>query len=175
VAAHHGAAILDVAAPVTIRRAEHGSEGGELSIFGLAQSTQSTEHRPGREELVGTAHVGMSMEATNAQIQRLLTTSGGLVGGVLLLGLLLAFIIAQVVVGPVRGVTQASQQVAAGNLDVRLPVKRRGDELNELSIFFNEMTSVLGRNRKELTELADVLKKQRDNERALRDVAIAIT
>ncbi len=167
-----GATIFDVAAPVTITREDHASHGGEMSLFGLERPSPEQDTR---SEVVGTAHVGMSMAATDLKIRGALVTTAAVLTAVLVFGLVLSFLIAHSVVRPIHAVITTSRAIAGGDLTRRLPVNDRGDELNDLARFFNDMTTALDDNRREVTELARVLAEQRNHERALGDIAVAIT
>ena len=63
---------------------------------------------------------------------------------VLIVSLILAFAFASTITKPIRNLSIAARQVAAGNYDVNLPVEN-ADELGVLTNDFNEMTKELGK------------------------------
>lgn len=63
---------------------------------------------------------------------------------VLVVSLILAFAFASTITKPIRKLSAAARQVAAGNYDINLPVEN-ADELGVLTNDFNEMTKELGK------------------------------
>jgi signal transduction histidine kinase len=63
---------------------------------------------------------------------------------ILLLGSLLILIAARYIVSPIRSLTEATQSMAKGRFDVRLPTERK-DEIGVLSASFNHMAEELGK------------------------------
>ena len=82
-------------------------------------------------------------------LQAINYTAGALVGSGLLLALLLGFITARRITYPIREVVRGASAVAAGDLDVRLDVKRK-DELGELVAVFNRRVAELKEAREKL-------------------------
>ncbi|MFH1981750.1 MAG: ATP-binding protein [Pseudomonadota bacterium] len=83
--------------------------------------------------------VGQSMETYDrllAAFKRIfvLTT-----GGVLAIAALIGWFMAQRALAGVTAVTRTARTIAAGTLDRRVPVKPRGDEIDQLAITFNAM------------------------------------
>jgi two-component system nitrogen regulation sensor histidine kinase NtrY len=64
-------------------------------------------------------------------------------------------------VAPIRRLITASQEVARGNLQVRLPLMRGEGDLRRLSLNFNNMTQQLTRQRAELVDANDQLSERR--------------
>jgi len=86
-------------------------------------------------------------------VSRSLWIAGILVSAV---GILLAFGLLRQMTGPLKQLTEASQQVANGNLERRVSVKSR-DELGRLADSFNEMASSLeGAEKAKRQMIADV-------------------
>jgi signal transduction histidine kinase len=167
-----GSQIYAAAAPVIVQ----SGSGSDEALFGLGDATngkaQTTKHGEARLEAV--VDVGLSLKTVRQVERDLLMVDLGIVGMVALLGLLVARVIAGLVVRPLNQVSEAAGAVASGNFDVQLPARIRGDEINQLSQFFNHMIKELAQQRLRLTGLTDELTKQRDHERGLRDLAMVI-
>lgn len=67
----------------------------------------------------------------------------GVIPGALLLGSLLGWIMAGRVLTPVLEVAQAAQRISGSNLDLRIPTREAGDELDYLVLTFNRMSERL--------------------------------
>jgi signal transduction histidine kinase/CheY-like chemotaxis protein len=175
-----GTELYAAAAPVTVQQASEGS--GAETLFGLGDAATGKHDKgapghpaPAREaRLEAVVEVGLSLAGVERVERDLLISDLGIVAVVALLGLLVASIIAGLVVRPLNQVSAAAGAVAAGDFDVQLPARARGDELNQLSRFFNHMTRELVQQRARLTSLTGELTKQRDHERGLRDLAMVI-
>jgi diguanylate cyclase (GGDEF)-like protein len=63
---------------------------------------------------------------------------------IIIVNIVLAFLLSKTVIGPISVLNEATKDIAAGNLDLRIRINTR-DELEELSETFNEMTSALKR------------------------------
>lgn len=82
---------------------------------------------------------------------------------------LAAFFLTKQIVRPLRNLTEGAQEVAEGNLDIRLPVEKN-DELGFATSVFNEMVAELSRNQAKLEKMAtqDVLTKLPNRKQILR-------
>ncbi len=76
-----------------------------------------------------------------------------------LIGVLITFLTSRLVDEPIQRLVGHSAEVAAGNLDARVPVTSN-DELGELSEAVNSMTESLGQARDELNEWAGTLERK---------------
>ena len=78
-------------------------------------------------------------------------------GGLALIALiaLITWIVARLIVGPVQAAAESSARIAAGELDVRIPV-RGEDELAKLGRSFNDMADSISRQINELATLSTV-------------------
>lgn len=68
--------------------------------------------------------------------------SVGMAAGVLLVSTLLAWLLTRAILGPIETLNEATRDIAAGNLALKVPVSTAG-ELGELAGTFNEMTAAL--------------------------------
>ena len=78
------------------------------------------------------------LEAINSS----LWLTGGLAT---LVAVTLGLLLARQIAGPVRALTMAARRLGAGDLDQRVPVRGRRDELGELAEAFNSMAEAVGR------------------------------
>jgi len=78
------------------------------------------------------------LEAINSS----LWLTGGLAA---LAAVALGLLLARQIAGPVRALTTAARRLGAGDLDQRVPVRSRRDELGELAEAFNSMAEAVGR------------------------------
>jgi len=115
-------------------------------------------HAHGPDDTVlGVLDVQMSLARTDAAIvraERLSLAFGGLVA--LLLGAILALVVQRAVHRPTRELIRGTEALAAGDLDVRIPVVRK-DELGQLAGSFNEMAISLEQANDELRRWSDTL------------------
>ncbi|MDJ0623782.1 MAG: diguanylate cyclase [Desulfocapsaceae bacterium] len=84
---------------------------------------------------------------------------------------LAAFFLTKQIIRPLRNLTEGAQEVADGNLDIRLPVEKN-DELGFATSVFNEMVAELSRSQAKLEKMAtqDVLTKLPNRKQILRIV-----
>ncbi|MES1177349.1 MAG: SpoIIE family protein phosphatase [Myxococcales bacterium] len=115
----------------------------------------------GRRKLTLLAHIELTLndEVRTAALakfrstQRALTLSVALVSVVVLFSLVFAWILGRGVTRRVDVLRDASRRIAAGDLDVRVPIAE-GDELGQLGGAFNDMTGELSRARAALSDQA---------------------
>ncbi|MCB9647116.1 MAG: HAMP domain-containing histidine kinase [Deltaproteobacteria bacterium] len=116
-----------------------------------ACSTASCHAHPPEKAVLGILEVRMSTEdflrrERRSADTRLLVTATLM----LLVGSAVIFFVGRFVRRPVLALQAGAREVAEGNLDVRIPVTR-DDELGQLAAAFNQMTSEIDKNRRELT------------------------
>jgi methyl-accepting chemotaxis protein len=71
--------------------------------------------------------------ATDDRITSTVTLQEVVAGAAVLLGLLIAFVIARGIIGPLFGLTSSMQELAGGKLDVLIPGADRGDEVGDIA------------------------------------------
>jgi methyl-accepting chemotaxis protein len=71
--------------------------------------------------------------ATDERIAGTVTLQEIVAGAAVLLGLLIAFVIARGIIGPLFGLTSSMKELAGGNLDVAVPGADRGDEVGDMA------------------------------------------
>ena len=107
-----------------------------------------------------------------------LTLGGGIAA--VLLGLLLAYVFRENIVGPIRRLTAVAEQISSGDLTSQAPVES-GDEIGQLAQAFNTMTGQLRgtlddleQRRSELQTAAGALRQQNEYLEALHDTTLAL-
>ncbi|MFL5839925.1 MAG: ATP-binding protein [Thermoleophilaceae bacterium] len=98
--------------------------------------------RAGRPD--GAVRVTQSVNSVHRAVRRTLGGLGLIAGVVLLLGLAAGIVLARQIARPMRRLTDAAQQIAGGDLDVRAPVEGSAEQ-RSLARSFNEMTEKLSR------------------------------
>lgn len=107
---------------------------------------------------LGTLHVGLSTARTDAAIEVMIFRSLSIGMVVLVASLLLLAFVIEVVVRPIRAMTEAADLIAAGNLSQRIGL-RGHDEIARLAGSFDKMTENLAASRKDLVEANEELRK----------------
>jgi methyl-accepting chemotaxis protein len=74
-----------------------------------------------------------TVSATNDRISNTVTLQEAVAGGVTVVGLLIAFLIARGIIGPLSGLTAGMKQLADGNFSVVLPGLNRKDEVGDMA------------------------------------------
>lgn len=87
------------------------------------------------------------------QLQRQLNVAGDnfrkrsfwIAGMVILIGSLVAYFMAGVIVRPIKKLSTSVERIEADNLNVTLPIPKSHDEISQLTVSFNEMLNKLNR------------------------------
>lgn len=109
------------------------------------------------DTVLGVLDVQMSLAKTDAAMLRAERSSLAIgVAIALLLGAALAFIVHRGVHQPTRQLIRGTEALAAGDLDIRIPVERT-DELGQLADSFNRMAGSLEHANDELRQWSDTL------------------
>ena len=118
---------------VPVKSAPLGSGSDEDSMFGDAIATTD------KKTNIGYVVLGLWSERREVLLTRLYGTALILSLIVVAASMLFAFFLARLVVEPIRKLVDATQRIAAGNLDIVVPAKGT-DEIGELAVDFNAMT-----------------------------------
>ena len=129
-----GAPQLEVQSNYLVRRI-----GGAGGVLDLEVPIYSVADRPIR---LGDIHLGLSEERVNAEIQAMRWRLGTLAGIALVLGSLVAYLLAGVAMRPVHALVRGVKAIGGGNLEQHIELQRN-DELGVLTDAFNEMASSL--------------------------------
>lgn len=145
-----------------VRKVPNPRKGQGLEIEGVVGSgeTSQTLELPLviEERYLGRIRIKYSLENIRAELED--NFRGGLysllwVYGV---GLIVILVVTRSATRPVEAVAEAARQVADGNLDVVVPVDR-ADEVGQLAVAFNRMTSALRERQDLLARLAAAEKR----------------
>jgi len=133
-------------------------------------STSGCHSHPREQQVLGVVDVAMSLadeDAAIASLRRATLLFGGF--GVLALAATVGLFVRGYVIRPLGEMVRATERIAAGDLDRRLPAGRT-DEIGVLASSFNEMTDSLRQARGELHDLNESLERQvQERTTALRD------
>ena len=149
----------DALAPVVVERAGSRTTT-EDDLFRLDGGTGTARAEP--VEIAGFAQVGLSFRETDRRMQSALVQSiaiGTLWG---ILGIAAVAVVAGMVTRRLRRVMHVSHRMAEGQLDVRVPAARTGDELNDLALHFNRMADALAQ-RDEIFRANEELRAQNES------------
>jgi two-component system, OmpR family, sensor histidine kinase BaeS len=129
----------------------HYQQGQRLSTKDLADTTplRVNGKTVGRVVWLASADLGRSNNNAPARLavafwERILWAALTSAGITILLAFLLGGLLARTLTAPVRALTRATQAMAAGDLDQRVPVHTE-DEIGDLAIAFNQMSADLAR------------------------------
>ena len=123
-------------------------EGGAgfVEKLGMLPEDQARARGPGR---MGSVCVGLSAAAVTREMRGLRRGLMLATLAVLVAGVAIAILLVRVIVEPVKELAQATERIAAGDLDVQLP-RPGGDEIGALASAFNRMTLNLKESRQAL-------------------------
>jgi HAMP domain-containing protein len=110
------------------------------------------------EDLVGFVQMGFSTAPLNNRITSLTERSFTLVAVALVIGILLAMLMARQLTNPISELTKTSNKMAAGNLSTRFHPQGH-DEIGQLGQAFNDMASAIDKRETDLRNLADSLEQ----------------
>jgi HAMP domain-containing protein len=122
----------------------------------------------------GVVRVGLSENGLQERVNALTFQLLALTGGILILGLVLAYCLATLLTRPLARLSVAAQAVGRGDLSRRVGPEGR-DEVGRLAAAFNTMTEDLARSRAEIDESQRQILRQNQELAALNDVAAAVS
>jgi len=96
-----------------------------------------------RSLTLGAIHLGLSQEAIHLAVQRMRVTLLSLTLAALLVGSVVAALMARLFVRPVNLLVTGAHAIGAGRFNQRIPLERK-DELGQLTRAFNDMAQSLG-------------------------------
>ncbi len=129
---------------------------------------------PVLEGEAGVVRVGLSEHGLQERVNTLTFQLLALTGGILILGLVLAYGLATLLTRPLARLSVAAHAVGRGDLSQRVAPEGR-DEVGHLAAAFNTMTEDLARSRAEIEESQLQILRQNQELAALNDVAVAVS
>jgi two-component system, NtrC family, sensor kinase len=115
---------------------------------------------PKTKRVLGVLDITLSLARVDEEIAAITRRTAAFAGTtIVLLALILAGIVRQSVVRPVRELVEGTQRVAQGDLTHRIPVGTR-DEVGVLAASFNRMTEALAKTQTELDALVQTLEQR---------------
>jgi len=153
--------------PVGLREANSVPVGGEYSLTTISTSEGDVLDAayPILGGKAGVIRLGFTKERLEGQVNRLTFTLLALTGGVLLAGLLVAYLLATVLTRPLSRLVEAVRGVGRGELSRKVAISGH-DEVGQVTAAFNAMTEKLREkeeNRRQL--LAKVIAAQEQERR----------
>jgi signal transduction histidine kinase/HAMP domain-containing protein len=130
--------------PIKTQRIERSKEELGLSL-GLKKNPTY------REEIIGMAHIGMSLQHMRREIADMRTVVILLTLVVVLAGISLTVLLVNVFLKPVKKLVQATKRIANGDLTYKVEVAAK-DEIGMLASSFNQMTGSLKESREKIEE-----------------------
>lgn len=104
-----------------------------------------------REEIIGVAHVGLSLQNMRREIAEMQRMVVLLTAMVVIVGVLLSMFLVNIFIKPVKRLVQATERVASGNLYQMVNVTTK-DEIGTLASSFNRMIVSLKESREKIEE-----------------------
>jgi heavy metal sensor kinase len=101
------------------------------------------------------AQIGQTMESYSRFLDAFKGIFAGTMAFLIVLAAGIGWFMARRAVSGVEAVTHAARQISGGALDERVPVKTRGDEVDQLAITFNQMVDRIQTVLKEMKEMSD--------------------
>ena len=114
------------------------AQGGGVSPDGALYEVMAPIRE--RERELARLYIGISLARLNRQITTTRLGIGAIGALIIALSFVAVVLVSNLLTRPLRQVAAAAQQIAAGDLDHRLPVTG-GDEIGQLADSFNEMAS----------------------------------
>jgi class 3 adenylate cyclase len=158
----HGTTLVQPVATAAVRAAQRGQTGtvvdagylGEREL--AAYAPLRVPNSDLRWSILATRESAEAFDRIGSFTRTLVLTTAALVFTICVV----AMLIAQVFVGPVRRLQAGARKISAGNYDVAIPVTTR-DEIGDLTVAFNEMSRNLQIKDELLTE------QRKENDRLL--------
>jgi signal transduction histidine kinase/DNA-binding response OmpR family regulator len=119
---------------------EEGKMPDELLIGPLTKKPDQVQ--PGRQRIIGTVRLGLSLQAVAAHTLALLRLWGGLTVAFFGLSTLAIYICSRRITRAIKQLTEKAEEIAAGGRSGRVEIDSR-DEIGRLANSFNEMAASL--------------------------------
>ena len=162
--------------PAGLLAANHPFPDGQQSVRRIPTDEGAIQDVaiPVLEGEAGVVRVGLSENGLQERVNTLTFQLLALTGGILILGLVLAYGLATLLTRPLARLSVAAHAVGRGDLSQRVAPEGR-DEVGHLAAAFNTMTEDLARSRAEIDESQRQILRQNQELAALNDVAAAVS
>jgi len=147
----HGMEFYSFTCPIRTTRVERSKE--EVGIL------DDKKDPTAREEIIGTASVGLSLQNMRSEIADMTRIVVLLTVLVVAVGILLAVFLVNIFVRPVKRLVYATERVASGNLSQMVNVTTK-DEIGTLASSFNRMIVSLQESRDKIEEYNRTLERK---------------
>jgi len=131
---------------------------GEDDLF----ETVQFKRQPGKVRIIYSMigngiilQLGQSLEADLRLLETVRTLFAGSLSAMLLLAAGVGWFMARRAVSSIERVTRTAAEIAAGRLKKRVPTTRRGDEVDQLAVTFNQMLDRIEKLVNEMQEMSD--------------------
>lgn len=122
-------------------------------VYPVRASTLKIVGEKGARPIVGYIRLGVSLGASKARLTTLVRNVIGLALGITLLLVPIGYEVVRNVVGPLNRIAEAARTFARGQLDARVKLKPRRDEIGQLATAFNGMADELAESHNKLVRL----------------------
>jgi signal transduction histidine kinase len=139
----NGEPALSFRAPVELQVAAGRSVDEAAELLG------GTSGKATRTETLGAVEIVFSLSDVESRIADVQTTTMGITGGVVGVGIVLVLVLSRVFVAPIERIAVTARRITEGDFRSRATVDSR-DELGDLADAFNTMTRTLGEREEEL-------------------------
>jgi signal transduction histidine kinase/DNA-binding response OmpR family regulator len=145
---YHAVAPIEATQVMPSERMQHVS--AELLLGGTASGAAASA----APQTVRRGHVQilLSPESMQADIRKTFVTGIGLTCGIILVGVIIAFVFYSYTLTPVQAMARAAARIAAGDLSQRVKATSR-DEIGVLAMSFNHMSASLDATYRDLEQL----------------------
>lgn len=140
----HGLEFYSFSYPIKTTRVERSKEEVGLLL-------EDKKDLVTREEKIGVAHIGMSLQHMRKEIADMKRIIVLLTFLVVTLGVLLTIFLVNIFIKPVKRLVHATERVASGDLSQMVEVTTK-DEIGTLASSFNRMTTSLKQSREKIEE-----------------------
>jgi methyl-accepting chemotaxis protein len=142
-----------------IKRVSHGGQQEEIYDF-YSPILIGRKSVPGGADIagnvVGFVRVSLGLEKIGIERKKAIGLGFSITGLVVLLGFLVSILLAGRIVRPIQLFIKGTEEISEGNLDYQIRVKT-GDEIEQLSENFDQMTKSLKKSQRQLEDTRDVL------------------
>lgn len=152
--------------PVGLREANAVDAGEEFTteVLDTSEGSILDVGRPVLGGKAGVVRIGLSREGMERQVTALTFTLLALTGGMLIVGVVVAYGLATLLTGPLSRLADAARAVGRGQLSHTVPAET-SDEVGDLASAFNSMTQQLREKERDRSRLLEQVISAQEEER----------